>query len=102
MGMVYLFLEQYKRSHLSQVICIILIGILLDLPTNYSDPRAKLYLYYLFYTMYAVKVGNSSFICLGLVSDFCLGSFFIQNKNPKKIVWKISEKILKKKIRDKI
>lgn len=48
--------------------------------------------------MYAVKVGNSSIMCLRFVSDFVSDP---SNKNPKNYSVKISEKILKKKIRDK-
>ncbi len=93
-----LFLEQYKRS-LSQVLSIIFN----EIYRRVTRSLVRIYIFIIcFYTMYAVKVGNSSGIFSRILSRTCLGSsFFIQNKNPQKIVWKISEKILKKKIRDK-
>lgn len=64
--MLLLFLEQYKRSHLLQVICIIFNEIYRRVTRILVRNQI---LFFLFYTMYAVKVGNSSIICLGFVSD---------------------------------
>ena len=75
-GMVYIFLEQYKRSHLSQVLCIIFNEFSLGLQTSYSDPRAKPDFF--IFILHHVKVGNSS----GNLSRIL--SRILQNKIHKK------------------